>query len=229
MGVCRNSVATGTTCGTGITMGWGILVAPHILLHLGDSPACSLKHGNSPSCKSRVLSALTKHSSCASAPRHPLTTAMAPKDVNGGVMQSAQRRASQSTVSTPDLALTAPTDYPYASQHCKQGILPQISLVLETQKLTISSTLLEPSPATHSSDPIQKRPPLFFRLGILGSSREPHDSPGDCPTPVLKRPSPWLLTHGSIPHPTKTQRMNLYILKEEIRWLTKRGCSMDPS
>lgn len=136
MGVCRNSVATGTTYGTGITMGGGILVAPHTLLHLGDSPPCGLKHGNSLSCKSWVLSALTKHSSCASAPRPPLTAAVAPSDVNGGVMRSAQRRASQSTVSRPDLALTAPTDYPYASQHCKQGILPQISLVLETQRET---------------------------------------------------------------------------------------------
>lgn len=126
----------------------GILVAPHILLHLEDSPACSLKHGNSPSCKSWVLSALTKHSSCTSAPRHPLTAAMVPNDVNGGVMRSAQRRASRSTVSRPDLALTAPTDYPYASQYCEQGLLPQISLVLETQRET--DHLLYPSRAFSS-------------------------------------------------------------------------------
>lgn len=221
----------GTTYGTDITMGGGILVAPHTLLSLGDSPPCSLKHGNLPSCKSWVLSAPDQTLPLPLSPTPTSHCCNGPSDVDGRVMGSAQRRASQSTVSRPQLELTAPTDYPYVSQHCKQGILPQSYLWSWRlrEKLTISSALLEPSPTTHSSYPIQKSPPLFFSLGILGSSQEPHSSPGDCPTPVFKRPSPWLLIHGSIPHPTKSQRMNLYILTEEIRGLTKRGCSVDPS
>lgn len=43
MGVSRNSEATGLTHGTDIIMGVGgqILIAPHTLLPLGDSPPCS--------------------------------------------------------------------------------------------------------------------------------------------------------------------------------------------
>lgn len=110
-------------------MGGGILVAPHTLLHLGDSPPCSLKHGNSPSCKSWVLSAPDQTLPLPLGPTPPSHCCNGPSDVNGGVMGSAQRQASQSTVSRPELELTAPTDYPYASQHCKQGILPQSCLL----------------------------------------------------------------------------------------------------
>lgn len=166
----------------------GILVAPHTLLHLGDSPPCSLKHGNSPSCKSWVLSAPDQTLPLPLGPTPPSHCCNGPGDVNGGVMGSAQRQASQSTVSRPELELTAPTDHPYASQHCKQGILPQSCLLSwrRREKLTISSALLEPSPTTHSSYPIQKRPPLFFSLGILGSSQEPQAVPVTVPHLCLR-------------------------------------------